>query len=317
MPSVGELLRRERERQGLDLAYIAQQTRIKIQYLEALERDDFASLPGVFFARSFTTQYASRLGMETAELKQALDRQLAPPEILPDAETKGAPRGSWEKQFTVDPLPEGTASALTARKLTNSLIMLVAVVIACGTVFWLWQRSQLGSTSASESPPPPAAAAESSAQAIVPQTVSPPAAQPAIPSPTPEPVAAQQPVPPAAAGAITQQPPPVPPPGRIQLRIVAKEDTWVRVTTDGKVVAARVLKSGVTFVASANDSARVLSGNAGGIDVQFNGADIGRVGPRGQVRTVDFTPENFTIIEPRKKEPTPEEAPQDPPLGER
>ncbi len=314
MPSVGDMLRRERERQGLELAYIAQQTRIKIQYLEALERDDFANLPGVFFVRSFTGQYASRLGLDENDWKQILEHQLTPPEIFSGAESQTAPRGSWDKQFTVDPLPEGTASALTARKLTNSIVMLVAVIIACGTVFWLWQRSQLGSTSASETPPAAQAVAEPASQTLAPQTVSPPAAQPTISPATPEPVAVQPAVQPAATPApAAQDPAAVAPPGRIQLTIVAKEDTWVRVTTDGKIIAARVLKAGVTFTGSANESARILSGNAGGIDIQFNGADIGRVGPRGQVRTIDFTPGKFTIIEPQKKAPAPEEEPQSPP----
>ena len=39
-------------------------------------------------------------------------------------------------------------------------------------------------------------------------------------------------------------------------------------------------------------------GNAGGVDVQWNGKSIGPIGARGQVRTVRFTRENFKILEP-------------------
>jgi hypothetical protein len=39
-------------------------------------------------------------------------------------------------------------------------------------------------------------------------------------------------------------------------------------------------------------------GNAGGLDVRWNGKAIGPIGPRGQVRVVLFTPENFQILAP-------------------
>jgi hypothetical protein len=39
-------------------------------------------------------------------------------------------------------------------------------------------------------------------------------------------------------------------------------------------------------------------GNAGGLEVRWNGKPIGPIGPRGQVRVVLFTPENFQILEP-------------------
>ena len=39
-------------------------------------------------------------------------------------------------------------------------------------------------------------------------------------------------------------------------------------------------------------------GNAGGIDVLWNGKPIGPIGPRGQARTIQFTPENFRILSP-------------------
>jgi hypothetical protein len=89
--------------------------------------------------------------------------------------------------------------------------------------------------------------------------------------------------------------------GKIKLQVTAKEDTWLRITVDGKVTVERVLARGESSLAAANGSAKILLGNAGGVDIRFNGADIGMVGPRGQVRTVDFTPDKHTVIEPPKK----------------
>lgn len=299
MPSVGTILRQERERQGLDLAAIAQRTRIKLQYLEALERDDFDSLPGRFFARSFTTQYADYLEVNTPELQAALTQQITPPEIFSGA-ADAAPPIQIGRDFYVDPLPEGSASAISARKLTASVVMLAAVVVACGTIFWLWQRSQISSTLAGTGDTP---AASSNQPTSVPEAVSPPAAQPAIPQPVPTPA-------PVATSLPSDTPTPAPSEaalsGKIRLSVTAKENTWLRITVDGKVKVERVLGPGQSTSAAGDENARVLLGNAGGVEIFFNGASIGEVGPRGQVRTVDFTPERFNVVEPVKRDPSPE-----------
>jgi cytoskeleton protein RodZ len=311
MASVGELLKRERERQGLRLTEIAEQTRIKQRYLEALERDDFDSLPGRFFARSFTTQYAERLGVNGAELHDALERQVAPPQPIPAPGAGKEVIGgtSWVYQeYSVDPLPEGSASALNARKMTASVVMLLAVVVACGAIFWLWQRSQLSSTSAST-----AASNAENTSAI--QSVAPPAVQPApklepTPTPTPNTTAAVPASPTPAPAPPVDSNPQLPPAGKISLAITAKEDTWLRITADGKIIVQAVLTRGESRVLAAAENAKILLGNAGGVDIRFNGNDIGAVGPRGQVRTVDFTPEKFTVIEPQKKAPAETQTPQ-------
>lgn len=314
MASVGEILKRERERQGLDLATIAERTRIKLQYLQALEKDDFDSLPGRFFARSFATQYADHLGVNNEQLQAELQKEITPPEVFSNV-GPGKEPVQIGRDFYVDPLPEGSASAVSARKLTASVVMLAAVIVACGTVFWLWQRSQISSTLA-ESGVTSDVAARQSASGTIPETVSPPAAQPVIqPTPAPAPQTTSAPlvteqaapgnVPAAVTDASTLS-------GRIKLAVVAKEPTWLRITVDGKVKVERVLNAGESSVMAGNESARILLGNAGGVDVQFNGSNIGAVGPRGQVRTVEFTPEKFTIVEPVKKVTPPAGAPATP-----
>lgn len=291
MATVGEILRRERERQGLSLALIANETRIRLQYLEFLEKDSFQDLPGKFFARSFTNQYADRLGINNPELQAALQRQVEPPDLnltLGQPTQPAAKLVAWsDDKFSVEPLPEGTASALSARKLTASLVGLFAVMIACGSVFWLWQRSQLSTTSAQSAAPPPVPVASPVVQ---------PSQQPA-PSLTPAGGTGQSPdntqvasTGPAATAPIT---------GKINLEVVAKETVWVRITVDGQVKVQRALQPGESSVAFADANARILLGNAGGAEIRFNGRSIGQVGPRGQVRTVDFTPANFTVVEPQ------------------
>src|SRR5258708_15596313 len=83
MTSVGAILRGERERQGRELAEIADELCITRQYLSAIEQDDLKSLPGSFFYKSFVKQYASVLSVDEKQLQAGVDELTAPVEPLP------------------------------------------------------------------------------------------------------------------------------------------------------------------------------------------------------------------------------------------
>jgi cytoskeleton protein RodZ len=60
----GEELQRERERQGVSLEAVAEGTKVQLRYLEALEADQFASLPGGVFNKGFVRSYCRFLGLD-------------------------------------------------------------------------------------------------------------------------------------------------------------------------------------------------------------------------------------------------------------
>jgi cytoskeleton protein RodZ len=64
MPSFGENLRRERELRGVSLREIADDTKISVRFLQALESDRVDLLPGGIFRRTFVRQYAQHLGLD-------------------------------------------------------------------------------------------------------------------------------------------------------------------------------------------------------------------------------------------------------------
>ena len=68
MNSIGETLRRERLRHNLSLEEVSRETKINLKFLQAIEAEDFAKLPGGVFARSFVRQYARLLGLDEEEL---------------------------------------------------------------------------------------------------------------------------------------------------------------------------------------------------------------------------------------------------------
>jgi transcriptional regulator with XRE-family HTH domain len=63
LESFGARLRQRREQQEIDLIAIAEQTKIKLSLLEALERDDVSHWPAGIFRRAFVRAYAHAIGL--------------------------------------------------------------------------------------------------------------------------------------------------------------------------------------------------------------------------------------------------------------
>lgn len=78
----------------------------------------------------------------------------------------------------------------------------------------------------------------------------------------------------------------------------ALEPTWLSVTADGKQEFSGTLEPEQKKSFEGRERGRIRTGNAGGISLVFNGKSIGVVGPRGQVRDVVFTRDNYRILEP-------------------
>jgi hypothetical protein len=92
----------------------------------------------------------------------------------------------------------------------------------------------------------------------------------------------------------------VPEPGKLTLDIAAREEVWVSVKSGGKTVFSGILRPEQSRTVDNLDAASLMTGNAGGLDVRWNGKPIGPIGQRGQVRVVEFTPENYQILTGRK-----------------
>lgn len=73
----GETLRRAREALRLELANIAAETRIPLRHLEAIEADDFESLPSRAYAIGFSRTFAKAVGLDPAEITDAVRAELA------------------------------------------------------------------------------------------------------------------------------------------------------------------------------------------------------------------------------------------------
>src|SRR5918997_3403501 len=64
MFEIGNSLREARLRQGLDLARVEDDTKIRAKYLQALEDERFDILPGETYVKGFLRTYADHLGLD-------------------------------------------------------------------------------------------------------------------------------------------------------------------------------------------------------------------------------------------------------------
>jgi cytoskeleton protein RodZ len=72
------------------------------------------------------------------------------------------------------------------------------------------------------------------------------------------------------------------------VQVKAKEDSWVSIVADGKSVMQRVLAADKRKKIKAGKSVILRTGNAGGIEVSFNGHPLGALGNENEPRTLTF-----------------------------
>jgi transcriptional regulator with XRE-family HTH domain len=94
--SFGARLRERREQQQVALSTIAEQTKIKISLLEALERDDVSHWPSGIFRRAFIRAYAHAIGLEPDVIvREFLELYPDPIEIVDTFQVATSAEGAW------------------------------------------------------------------------------------------------------------------------------------------------------------------------------------------------------------------------------
>lgn len=78
--------------------------------------------------------------------------------------------------------------------------------------------------------------------------------------------------------------------GKHQIVITAVEECWVHSSADGTFTRQFSLKKGETFALSFENKLVVKLGNAGGVRIKYDGAEMPAPGKSGQVRTINFPP---------------------------
>ncbi|MGA2268022.1 MAG: helix-turn-helix domain-containing protein [Bryobacteraceae bacterium] len=322
MTSFGETLRRERLKRNLELGKIAEELKISSRFLEAIEAGQLDKLPGGVFTKSFILQYARLLGLDEEQIAGEVQRMLEPPPPeVPEFVETPKPEDSGIRVPRVEEWQAVGGSGFRWVASLAAAALVIAVMLVCSVLYTWWQHARH-----------PAAARESPPVAAVQPPPQTPPVQPSPPLPAPSPAApgeaapaltvarnpAAQPVSGASAPApSTEQPaPPATPPGPegtppsapvagtsesnpnapVRVEVTADEPVWVQARRDGKYVFSGTLTGRQSRTIEANSTVILRLGNAGGVTITLNGKPVGPVGPRGQVRTVQFTSGGFEIV---------------------
>lgn len=135
MPPVGETLREARMRQGLDIADVEAQTKIRAKYLRALENEEWGLLPGPTFVRTFLRTYAEAVGLDGHVLVEAYrvaaDDMAEPEPMAPTAPR--APRAPRRDRSRGRPPGPPSPLVLLGAAVAAVLVLLLALGLFGGS----------------------------------------------------------------------------------------------------------------------------------------------------------------------------------------
>ena len=286
MSSLGATFRRERETRGISLEEIAEETRIGIRLLRAIENEQFDRLPGGIFDKSFVRQYARYLG---------LDEELAVREYL---QAVAAGREAASSQRSSSPELAALSSSSDYARIIAALVGVGILVAGIGYGLYRFQQyltatpspagegsSQptLSLTPASPAFPSAESLSESSPAAIAPAPSDNPVGTPSFTSSGPL-VASVPPVPQPAG-----QAEPLAPREGLQLRIDSHGPVWLSITADGVKQWQGTMRPYQTREVQATESVRLTVGDAGAVEINLNGKPLPPLGRSGEVKSVTIT----------------------------
>lgn len=115
-PSLGTQLRHARETHGYSVADVVQVIRFSAHQIEAIERDDYACLPGATSARGLVRNYAKFLKLDPQPLLALLEPAVPVPEadVRPPSNMGVAEQVSLRERFPVHLLGIAVALAILA-----------------------------------------------------------------------------------------------------------------------------------------------------------------------------------------------------------
>ncbi|WP_075792545.1 RodZ domain-containing protein [Massilia putida] len=306
----GQALAAQREAMGWSVEQVADQLKLAVRQVVALEAGDYASLPSPAVTRGFVRAYAKLVKLDPAPLVAQIAMETEP---APDTSAVTANRRPTPASFSESRFPShGKRSSLPLGWIAGAVAVVVAAAAAWH--FGLVPGSQRGETASSSvaapaangvatevasgssveplqnpavplisvpgqgaaaSAPAPAPAANAAPGPVVnvpgtTATGAPPATAPAAPA---APTATQ--VPPAATPAATAPAPAAAPAaaGANALVLNVREDSWIEVrpAKGGAPLLSRLVKAGSTETVSVDQPVRVVVGNPGGVTATLRG----------------------------------------------
>lgn len=329
MESPGEYLKRERELRGVSINHIFEATRVPMKYLEALESDNYDSMPHPTFVKGFIKSYCKCLGLDENDSVLRYEIYLKERAEKTDKEDRPhipRPMPPVRKKAEQDVQDRPGQAAQSTRNRIAAFIA-IGFVIAVSVYFVSFRHRPQPATSearkadALEVQEKPAERIQPLQQAQAgPRQEEPiPAMQAEAPKPAPLKPRGQEKKAPAAQ-AIEKKQAAVPsrganpasnpagggavktaeadagknmdsvqgPEKKHVLAVDAREVSWIKLQIDGAEPFDVLLKEGEHAAWKASSNFEVVVGNAGGVNITYDGAKLGPLGASGEVVSLQF-----------------------------
>ena len=257
---IGDLLRRERERQNLSIKDIEKATSIRALYIDAIEKGEYKTLPGEVYAKGFVRNYANYLKLNANEIVNAFNEEMHPQEELQETAGSSSAEEARQEQSAERNREEYRGPKITSLEsypmekkshgVRNALMVAAAVFVVA--------FAALIAFGGDEEPSAPAPRAKTQTQQGQKQTEAAPK--------------------PAADG--------------VEMKLSFTDRCWTEVVVDGKTEFEGTAEKGKVLTLKGKDKVRITAGNAGALNYSLNGKDMGAIGQKGEVVEKTFTKEN-------------------------
>jgi len=274
--SPGARLAALREERGWTVEQVAGQLNLAPRQIQAIERDDYAALPGMAIVRGFVRAYAKLLKVDAAPLLADLGGET----VL--VHESLMPQKSLSTPFADSRMPSMTERPAVSSKWVVGALLLVLLAVG------IWASRNGGEQAAVPDSAPsvaqegiastasgaenkPASETKLDQPATQPAEASAPAAGMTEPAPqatatAPATAAPVQPVAPDAS----------PVTGKDALQLRVREESWIEIRRSGDngVLLSRIVKQGETETVPVTEPLSVVIGNASGVDATLRGAPM-------------------------------------------
>jgi len=241
--TIGSILRQQREKKKLNLEKIAEELKIRPQYLEALEKDQFDLLPGKLYQRSFLKAYAQFLNLNQDHILKMFEQDGSSKESFRKEADGALPAG---KKVLGESIKEESTLQTEPRSSKNRVGYWFA--IGAGLVLGIFCLIYLAKPGMKKKHD---IASELSASAIESQKGKPEAVD--------------------TTSFLWRLDNLLANSTEMILRIEAKRDTWVKVTADEKTLFSGIIVLRLAIEFKANDYFSINLGNNEGLEVYLNG----------------------------------------------
>jgi transcriptional regulator with XRE-family HTH domain len=285
MRELGQVLQEAREAKGLSLEQVENATHMRVKFLRALEQGQPDIFPTSLQMRGFLRNYAAYLGLdplpflERYTLPNGTNGRSVLQKSAQGFQPGAATNGEWRAMFRRPADISRRRPSFLSWDLFISVIVFAAVL-----AFVIWGGSQLINGGAVNLPfnlgailatPAPTATDGDPVSAFAQRTTE------TAPSDTRSG---------ASQSGTTSTPAPAIPEGIAQLDITATARSWVRITVDGEIEYEGGLMPDEHRTWQGQESIQLYTGNAGGLNVLFNGRPVGTLGSIGQIAQRTWTP---------------------------